>query len=327
MEYVVGCSGPPGHLRVVGRADEDTNAPVHECLERVLVGDVVTQVERHHVVAVETQGLEQVEHGFPLVPVELELYLVDHLAGRNPQLVGMLGEYSIHNLFDFRPLLFGDKPVVGRDRGFLRLDQRALDRVNLLVEPRSHLVKQRLESNAFRALDGTFLRAPDVEAVAAGDDQVVEAHELLHYPPVAPANHAHRAPPGQPSDGVPHALGDDSVLGTVHYGGQRAVVVEEDGRRFPGKLFGQLVTVGQRVRQIADVLISQSSPPHTRLSSARSRTTTSAPLFRRTSGSSPRATPMTRPKPPARPAMTPEMASSMTTARSGGAPSIRAASS
>src|SRR5215212_6424916 len=71
----------------------------------------------------------------------------------------------------------------------------------------------------------------------------------------------------------------------------------------------------------------RASDLYTRLISARSQTTTSAPLPRRISGSSPRATPTTRPKPPARPALTPEMASSTTTARSGGTPSILAASS
>src|SRR5215212_4153286 len=50
---------------------------------------------------------------------------------------------------------------------------------------------------------------------------------------------------------------------------------------------------------------------HTRLSSARSRTTMSAPFWRRTSGSSPRPTPMMRPKPPVRPTCTPEMTSSI----------------
>src|SRR3712207_7002380 len=49
----------------------------------------------------------------------------------------------------------------------------------------------------FRSAPDGSLRAPDVEAVAAGDGQVVEAHELLHHPPITPADHAHRTPLGQ----------------------------------------------------------------------------------------------------------------------------------
>src|SRR5215213_6319603 len=252
VEYVVCRCGPPGDLRVIGATDEDAYSAVREGLEGVLVGDVVTQIERYHVVAVETQDLKQVESGFPLVPVELGLYLIDHLAGRNLQLVGVLGEDRIHDLFHSRPLHFGDEPEMCRDRGSLWLDQGALDGVQLLVEPRLYLIEQRLELGALLAPNGA-LWAPDVEAVAAGDGQVVEAHELLHHPPIAPADHAHWAPLGQPANGVPHTLGDDGVLWPVDYGCQRAVVVEEHGRNFAGQPPGQLVAVGKCMRQITDV--------------------------------------------------------------------------
>src|SRR5215203_5194639 len=106
----------------------------------------------------------------------------------------MLGENRIHDLFDFRSLLFGDEPVVGRNRGFLRLDQSALNGIDLLVQPRFHLIEQRLKLNTFLALNGALLRAPDIKAVAASDDQIIEAHELLHHLAVATANYAYRAP-------------------------------------------------------------------------------------------------------------------------------------
>src|SRR5829696_9658783 len=139
-----------------------------------------------------------------------------------------------------------------RDRGSLWLDQGALDGVQLLVKPRLYLIEQRLELGALLAPNGA-LWAPDVEAVAAGDDQVVEAYELLHHPPIASADHAHRTPLGQPANGVPHTLGDDGVLWPVDYRCQRAVVIEEHGRNFAGQLHGQLVAVGKCMRQITDV--------------------------------------------------------------------------
>jgi hypothetical protein len=45
-------------LRIVGVADEDTDALAGERLEGVLVGDVVAQVERNDVVAVQPQRLQ-----------------------------------------------------------------------------------------------------------------------------------------------------------------------------------------------------------------------------------------------------------------------------
>src|SRR5215210_6939158 len=253
VEYVVGGGGSPGDLQVIGTTDEDAYSTIREGLEGVLVGYVVAQIERHHVVAVETQDLKQVESGFPLVPVELGLYLIDHLAGRNLQLVGVLGEDRIHDLFHSRPLHFGDEPEMCRDRGSLWLDQGALDGVQLLVEPRLYLIEQRLELGALLAPNGV-LWAPDVEAVAAGDDQIVEAYELLHHPPIAPADHAHRTPPGEFADGSAHAVRDDGVFGPVHDRRQGAVIVEEDSGAPQVQQPGQFIAVGQRVRQITDVL-------------------------------------------------------------------------
>jgi hypothetical protein len=43
-------------------------------------------------------------------------------------------------------------------------------------------------------------------------------------------------------------LGDDGVLGPVDYGGQRAVIVEEDGRSFASQATSQLVAVGKCMR-------------------------------------------------------------------------------
>jgi hypothetical protein len=74
-------------------------------------------------------------------------------------------------------------------------------------------------------LNLTARGAPDVEAVAAGHDQIVDAHEFSDHSPIAPADHAHGAPLGQPADGVAHALGDDRVFRPIDDGRQRAVLV------------------------------------------------------------------------------------------------------
>jgi hypothetical protein len=117
----------------------------------------------------------------------------------------------------------------------------------LLAQTRLHPFEQSPELLAFLALDLTARGAPDVEAVAAGNDQVVYTHELLHHPPVAPADHAHGATPGEPANCVTHALGDQGVLRPINDGRQRTVVVEEDGRPSSRQVPVELVPVLDRV--------------------------------------------------------------------------------
>src|SRR5918994_1441338 len=193
-------------------ADEDTDASRFQSFEGVLVGYVIAQVHRHHVVAVEVERAEQIQDGLPLVPVDVRLYLVDHLAWGHLQPVRVFGEDLLDDPSHPWPLVLRHEPVVSGDGGLLRLDEGAIDRAQLLAQARLHSFKQPPELLAFLALDLTARGAPDVEAVAAGDDQVVYAHELLDHPPIAPADHAHGAAFGQSADSVPHALGDDRVL-------------------------------------------------------------------------------------------------------------------
>jgi hypothetical protein len=139
-----------------------------------------------------------------------------------------------------------------RDRRLLGLDQRALDRVGLLAHARGHALDQFLEPAAGFVLERVLAWAPDVEAVASRPDQAVDPRELLHHPPVAPADHAHRAAFGQPAHRVAHALGDHRVLGTIDHRGQRPVVVEQGRRTAPAERPAQLPAVAQGVRQPAN---------------------------------------------------------------------------
>src|SRR5215203_2818744 len=262
VEHVVGGGGPPAYLRIVGTADEDADASRCQSFEGVLVRYVVAQVHRHHVVAVKVERAEQIQDGLPLVPVDVRLYLVDHLAWRHLQLVGVFGEDLLDGPSHLWPLILRNEPVVGGYGRLLRLDEGAIDLAQLLAQARLHPFEQPPEAFAFLALDLTAHGAPDVEAVAAGDDQVVYAHELLDYPPVAPADHAHGATSGQVANGVPHALRDERVLRPVDDRRQRAVVVEEHGRSSSRQITGQLITVLERVRQITDVPGHRLPPRH-----------------------------------------------------------------
>src|SRR5215207_4920160 len=142
VEHVVGGGGPPAYLRIVGTADEDADASRCQSFEGVLVRYVVAQVHRHHVVAVKVERAEQIQDGLPLVPVDVRLYLVDHLAWGHLQLVGVFGEDLLDGPSHLWPLILRNEPVVGGYGRLLRLDEGAIDLAQLLAQARLHPFEQ-----------------------------------------------------------------------------------------------------------------------------------------------------------------------------------------
>ena len=55
--------GATREVRIVRIADEDADARSLQRFEGVLVGDVIAHVQRHDLLSVEIEGLEQVQHG------------------------------------------------------------------------------------------------------------------------------------------------------------------------------------------------------------------------------------------------------------------------
>src|SRR5215212_7771879 len=275
---------PPGRLRVAGASDEDTDTPARDGLEGVLVRDVVAEVDRHHIVAVEVERFEQVQNGLPFVPVDVRLDLVDHLARRHLQPAGIVVENILDDLAHPGPLFFGDEPVVCGHGGFFRLDEGAPYRVQLRLKSPLYVCQQPPEILALFALDLAARGAPDVEAVAPGDDQVVHAHKPLNHGAVAPADHTDGAAGGQIPHDLAHALRDHGVLGTIHDGRQGAVVVEEHGRPPAREFAGQPVAIFECVRQISYLAGHGLSYPHaTRLDGP----STYSPSSRRASAAAP----------------------------------------
>lgn len=91
--------------------------------------------------------------------------------------------------------------------------------------------------------DGALLRTPDAESVTAGDNEVVDPHQLLHDETVTTADDAYRAAFGQRTHGGTHAVGHHRVLGPLDDRRQHPVVVEEHGRAVTGQPPGQLPVV------------------------------------------------------------------------------------
>jgi hypothetical protein len=101
-------------------------------------------------------------------------------------------------------------------------------------------------------LDRAALGAPDVEAVAAGDHEVVHAHELLHHGAVATADNTDGAATRQPAHRISHALGDHRILGAIDDRREGAVVVEEHGGLPSGQLLAEPLVIRERVRQVGN---------------------------------------------------------------------------
>ena len=85
--------------------------------------------------------------------------------------------------------------------------------------------------------------------MASCDDQILDAHEILHDATIAAAHHANRAAPRKSPDCGAHALRDHGVLRSVDDRSHRAVIVEEDRRTTSAEPPGEFVAVTQGVGQ------------------------------------------------------------------------------
>jgi hypothetical protein len=165
---------------------------------------------------------------------------------------GVISEQPLDHRLDRGPLLLAYEPVVDGDGRLLALDEGALDRFELVPQARDHAFEQPLRARRRLVLDRAPLGAPDVEAVAAGDHQVVHAHELLHHGAVATADDADGAATRQPAHRLSHALGDHRILEAVDDRRERAVVVEEHGGLPSGQPVAEPLVVRERVRQVGN---------------------------------------------------------------------------
>ena len=229
-EYELRGGVPVTHLGIVGPAHEDPDSAVPKRPERVFVGDVVAEVQREHVVAAESEHVDQMQHRLTLVPVDVGLELVDHLPGREGDSVGVLGEQGLHAVADAVAVLGGNVAIVHRHRGPLGFDLHPGDRTHVFTKAVGHLGDEVEEPGHAIVADRALLRGPDVEAVAARHDQIVDTHQLLRHGAVAAGDDADRASGCQHPQRDSHVIGHHGVLGAVHDRCQHSVVVEEDRR-------------------------------------------------------------------------------------------------
>ena len=111
---VPGTRRSPGQLRVIQVRHENPDPSSAQRRECVLVGDVIADVQRQHVIAAQVQSHEQVQHGLALVPVDPRLNLVDHLPRRHLQRIGLRREHLIDDRLDPRTLALFHEPVMNR---------------------------------------------------------------------------------------------------------------------------------------------------------------------------------------------------------------------
>ena len=109
-------------------------------------------------------------------------------------------------------------------------------------------------------LEGAGLGAPDVEAVAAGHDEIVEPHQLLDDRAVASVDHADGAARRELAQDLPHRSRDERVLGAINDRGQHPVVVGEHGGPRSAEALRELLPVAQGVRQVGHATPAPSAP-------------------------------------------------------------------
>ena len=69
----------------------------------------------------------------------------------------MIREQPLHGRLDRGPLLFAHEPVVGGDGGLLGLDERAVDRIELVPQARRHALEQLPGARRRLVLDRTAM--------------------------------------------------------------------------------------------------------------------------------------------------------------------------
>ena len=165
----------------------------------------------------------------------------------------MRGQHPVDKILDTRPVALVDEAVVDRHRALLRLDERAVDSDHFLSDHLRHAPKQIREPGALLALEPSAFGAPDIKAVAARNDEIVDPHQLLHHSTITPTDHAHRAPMRQRTHDLAHLVRNDRVLRPIDDRRERPVVIEEHRNALASHPLAQTGRVVEGVRQPANL--------------------------------------------------------------------------
>ncbi len=221
-------------------AHQNADAALFDFAQSVLIGEIVAEVDGHHVAPVEIELLQQPGEGFALVPVDIGAQFENHFAARLAEPI-TLGKNFVDRSFDLRPLIFSDPPEMHGDGEFLALHLGSVDLVEALVQSLFRLVQRRQIVASLLKFQLFARRTGDVEPVAAGIVNIADAGELLDILAVAAADDGDRAVAGQVLDGLAHFFGNDRLLGAFDNGSEGAVVVEEHRRSLAFETAGDVI--------------------------------------------------------------------------------------
>ena len=158
--------GEVGHRLAMLAADDDAYALApREDPEGVLVGFVVTDVQRRHVVPIQAHNLEQLDQGQSLVPLDVRSQLEDLLAARQPEL-GMGRRHFLGGSADQRFGLRRRLPEVDGNGVPLPLHPAPVDGRDPLLQLIGRRLQRRPEPGSMLLV--ATVRAGDVETVASG---------------------------------------------------------------------------------------------------------------------------------------------------------------
>ncbi len=198
--------------RIVGRrfpgmaAHDDGDTSVGEGAERVLIGHVVPDVQRHRPPAIHMSHVQYRLHHPALVPVDVGEELEHFLSAGLPQ-VGMLFCNAVESGLQLRDVLRLDVSIVHRDSELLSLDPCS----GGPFDGRTQLALGPSERRQERLSPGLVMERParpaHLEAMAADVHQLVQTDHGPNVVQVPPADDGYRAVPGQLDQDAPHAVG------------------------------------------------------------------------------------------------------------------------
>ncbi len=116
------------------------------------------------------------------------------------------------------------------------------------------------EGRAFVVLDTQAAGSGDIEAVAAGVDDVAQLDQIAHVVEIAAADHGDAATRGQLPQDAAHLVAEHGEIGAGDDRRQRPIIVEEDARALAGKAPLDLAKAFERIGHGAASLPSNGIP-------------------------------------------------------------------
>ena len=214
----------------VAAADDDGDAAPRDRRNRILVGQIVIDIEGQRIALAHPGVAEQPFDRPPLIPVGARLDLEDLLAAPLAQL-RMAPDKTIDRLLYLLHSRLRHIAEMRGDREGLALDFRALDAGDRFAQLGISRLDRPQETRCLVRPLMQDVRSGNVEPMAADIEDLIEPDPPAHVVKIASADYGSREPLSELRHGIHRVARDIGFAIIANDRRQCAVIVEEDRRR------------------------------------------------------------------------------------------------